>query len=137
VQASPQRAAMHASVLSRVMLLRETLKRHSDAEAAQDLLQQANVLMHMLLTHEVPIDLRSTGRQSTLVAKVCELVQMSKGIGDDELTAHVEQHLKSILSACVSSCLCNAAASPKSSDAMSTSAKLEHVRTSLLSSFQT
>jgi hypothetical protein len=128
---------MHASVLSRVMLLRGTLKQHSDAEATQDLLQQANVLMHMLLTHEVPIDLGSTGRQGTLVAKVVELVQMSHGIGDEELKAHVEKHLESILSACVSSCLCNAGNGPHASDTMSTSAKLEHVRTSLLDSFQT
>ena len=133
----PRPAAMHANVLSRVMLLRQTLKQCSDAEAVQDLVQQTNVLMQMVLKREVSMDLSSTGRDSTLLGKVGELVQMCTAIGDDELKAHVSAHLQSILSACVSSCMCCASCKPNASDAMSAKDKLQHVRVSLLSSFQT
>ncbi len=128
---------MHAHVLLRVRLLRQTLKQSSDAEAVQDLLQQANVLMQMVLQHEVSIDLSSTGRENTLLGKVVELVQMCDAIGDAELKALVSAHLQSILSACLSSCMCSASAKPTSSDSMSTHDKLQHVHASLLSSFQT
>ena len=134
---APRRAAMDANVVSRVMLLRQTLKQHSDAEAVQDLLQQANVLMRMLLKHEVSIDFSSTGRENTLFAKVAELVHMCKAIGDGGLNARVSAHVQSIMSACVSSCMCSACAKPNDSDAMSAHDKLQHVRSSLLSSFQT
>jgi len=127
---------MHAHILLRVRLLRQTLKQHGDAEAVQDLLHQANVLMQMVLTHEVSIDLGSTDRAKTLLAKVGELVQMCAAIGDDALKALVSEHLQSIVSACVSSCMCCASCRPNESDAMSTKAKLQHVRESLLSSFQ-
>ena len=127
---------MHANVVSRVMLLRETLKQSSDAEGGQDLLHQTNVLMQMLLLCEVSIDLANTGRQNTVLAKVGELLQMCTAIGDDELKAKVSAHLQSILSACVSSCMCSASAKPNASDAMSTHDKLQRVRSSLLSSFQ-
>jgi hypothetical protein len=130
------RQGMHDDGLVRVMLLRETLKEHGDAEAVQDLLQHANVLMQMLLTRDVSIDLSSTGRANTHVAKVGQLVQMCSAISDDELKARVSTHLHSILSACVSSCMCSAAAKPNNSDTMSTHDKLQHVRLSLLSSFQ-
>jgi hypothetical protein len=80
---------MHANALSRVMLLRQTLLQHGDAEAVQDLLQHANTLMQMLLKHEVAIDLGSTGRENTLLAKVAQLVQLGAGIGDEELRARV------------------------------------------------
>lgn len=118
------------------MLLRETLKQSSDAEGGQGLLHQANVLMQMLLLCEVSIDLANTGRQNTVLAKVGELLQMCTAIGDDELKAKVSVHLQSILSACVSSCMCSASAKPNASDAMSTHDKLQRVRSSLLSSFQ-
>lgn len=127
---------MHANVVSRVMLLRETLKQSSDAEGGQDLLHQTNVLMQMLLLCEVSIDLANTGRQNTVLAKVGELLQMCTAIGDDELKAKVSAHLQSIMSACVSSCMCSASAKPNASDAMSTHDKLQRVRSSLLSSFQ-
>jgi len=127
---------MHAHILLRVRLLRQTLKRHGDAEAVQDLLHQANVLMQMVLKHEVSIDLGSTDRAHTLLAKVGELVQMCTAIGDDELKALVSEHLQSIVSACVSSCMCCAPCKPNESDAMSAKDKLQHVRESLLSSFQ-
>lgn len=133
---APKREAMHANVLSRVLLLRQTLKQHSDAEAVQDLVQQANVLMQMVLQHEVCIDLSSTGRENTVLAKVAELLQMCTAIADDELKARVSLHLQSVLSACVSTCLCRAS-SQHQSDAMSAADKLQHVRLSLLSSFQT
>ena len=133
----PGQEAMHANVLSRVMLLRQTLLQCSDAEAVQDLLQQANVLMEMLLKHEVSIDLSSTDRDNTLLAKVAALEQMCNTLGDDSLKAHVSVHLRNIMSACVSSCMCSAAASPHNSDTMSTHDKLQHVRLSLLSSLQT
>ena len=119
------------------MLLRQTLLQSSDAEAVQDLLQQANVLMQMLLRHEVSIDFSNTGRQNTLLAKVAELEQMCSSMRDDELKAHVSVHLRNITSACVSSCMCSAAAKPNSSDTLSAHDKLQHVRASLLSSFQT
>ena len=128
---------MHANVLSRVMLLRQTLLQRRDEEAVDDVLQQANVLMQMLLKCDVSIDLSSTGRENTLLAKVGELEQMCNRIGDDELKAHVAVHLRNILSACVSSCMCSAAARPTNSDTMSTHDKLQHVRSSLLSSLQT
>jgi hypothetical protein len=128
---------MHAHILLRVRLLRQTLKQSSDADAVQDLLQQANVLMHMLLTNEVSIDFSSTARENTLLAKVGELMLMVEAVRDDELKARVSEHLQSILSACVSSCLCSASAKPNNSDAMSAHAKLQHVRASLLSSLQT
>jgi len=131
------RHGMHANVLSRVMQLRRTLKQHGDAEAVQDLLQQANVLMQMLLKQHVSIDFSSTVREHTLLAKVAELVQMCKAVTDADLNARVSAHLQSILSACVSSCMCSAAAQPNDSDALSAHEKLQHVRTSLLSSFQT
>jgi hypothetical protein len=127
---------MSANVLSRVMLLRETLKQHSDAEAVQDLLQQANVLMQMVLQHEVSIDLSSTGRENTVLAKVAALLQMCAALGDDELKTRVSVILQSILSACVSTCVCRASAQHHASDAMSARDKLHHVRVSLLSSFQ-
>ena len=127
---------MHANVVSRVMLLRETLKQSSDAEGGQDLLHQTNVLMQMLLLCEVSIDLANTGRQNTVLAKVGELLQMCTAIGDDELKAKVSAHLQSIMSVCVSSCMCSASAKPNASDAMSTHDKLQRVRSSLLSSFQ-
>lgn len=127
---------MHANVVSRVMLLRETLKQSSDAEGGQDLLHQTNVLMQMLLLCEVSIDLANTGRQNTVLAKVGELLQMCTAIGDDELKAKVSAHLQSIMSACVSSCMCSASAKPNASDAMSTHDKLQRVRSSLLSSFE-
>ena len=131
------REGMQDSALMRVMLLRKTLKQHGDAEAVQDLLQHANVLMQMLLTHDVSFDLSSTGRPNTLVAKVGQLVQMCAAIGDDALKALVSEHLHSILSACVSSCTCSASGKPNNSDEMSAHDKLQHVRSSLLSSFQT
>ena len=128
---------MHAHILLRIRLLRETLKQRSDAEAVQDMLQQANALMQMVLQNEVSIDLSSTDRQNTLLGKVAELVQMCTAIGDDELKAVVSAHLQSILSGCLSCCLCSAAAKPDRSDTMSTQDKLQHVQASLLSSFQT
>jgi len=131
------REVMHAHILLRVRLLRETLKQSSDAEAVQDLLQQANVLMQMVLTREVSMDLSSTNREHTLLAKVGELVQMANAIQDVELSAQVSLHLQSILSACVASCFCSGSAKPNSSDSMSTHDKLQLVRASLLSSFQT
>ena len=127
---------MHSNVLSRVMLLRQTLLQRRDDEAVQDVLHQANVLMQMLLECDVSIDLASTGRENTLLAKVAELLQIGQSIGDDELKAHVAVHLHSILSACVSSSMCSASARPTTSDTMSTHDKLQHVRSSLLSSFQ-
>ena len=127
---------MHANVLSRVMLLRQTLLQSSDAEAVQDMLQQANVLMQMMLKHEVSLDLSSTARENTLLLKVAELVQMCAAIRDGALKARVSAHLQSIMSACVSACMCSASAKPNSSDTMSTHDKLQHVRASLLSSFQ-
>jgi len=127
---------MHGNVVSRVMLLRDTLKLSSGVEGSQDLLQQANVLMRMLLQHEVSIDFTDTARQNTVLAKVAELVQMCAAIHDDELKANVSVHLQSITSACVSSCMTSASAKPNSSDAMSTQDKLQRVRSSLLSSFQ-
>ena len=129
-------AAMNANVLSRVMLLRQTLLQRRDEEAVEDVLQQANVLMQMLLKCDVSIDLSSTGRANTLLAKVGELVQMGKCIRDDELKAHVSMHLQSIMSACVSACMCSASSKPNHSDTMSTHDKLQHVRSSLLSSLQ-
>jgi hypothetical protein len=128
---------MHAHILLRVRLLRQTLKQSSDADAVQDLLQQANVLMHMLLTNEVSIDFSSTARENTLLAKVGELMLMVEAVRDDELKARVSEHLQGILSVCVSSCLCSASSKPNNSDAMSAHAKLQHVRVSLLSSLQT
>ena len=127
---------MHANVVSRVMLLRETLKQSRDAEAGQDLLQQTNVLMQMLLQHEVSIDFANTGRKNTVLDKVGELVQMSTGIRDEELKGKVSVHLQSIMSACVSSCMSSASVKPNSSDGLSTQDKLQRVRSSLLSSFQ-
>jgi hypothetical protein len=76
---------MQDNVLSRVMLLRQTLLQSSDAEAVQDMLQQANALMQMELKHDVCIDLGSTSRDNTLLAKVAELEHMARAIGDDEL----------------------------------------------------
>jgi hypothetical protein len=133
----PAAHAMGAHVVPRVMLLRETLKRCHDADEVQDLLQKANVLMRMALQAEVSIDLSRTDRQDTLMAKVRELVETSQGIRDDALKARVVVHLHSILSACVSSCLCSASAQPNHSDAMSADDKVQHVRASLLSSLQT
>jgi hypothetical protein len=132
---APARNKMHENVLSQVMLLRQTLRQSSNADAVQDLLQQTNVLMQMLLKHDVSIDLSSTGRDHTQLAKVAELMQMAGGIDDAELKARVSAQLHSVLSASLSSCLCSAAAKPNRSDTMSTLDKLQHVRTSLLSSF--
>ena len=129
--------AMRGHVVPRVMLLRETLKQWRDADEVQDVLQHANVLMRMALRGEVAIDLSSTHRQDTLLGKVRELVETSQGIRDDALKARVVVHLHSILSACVSSCLCSASAQPNHSDAMSADDKVQHVRASLLSSLQT
>ena len=137
MRASASPAAMHANALSRVMLLRQTLLQHGDADAVQDLLQHANTLMQMLLKHEVSIDLGSTGRENTLLAKVAQLVQLGAGIGDEGLRARVAAHLQAILSACLSSCMCNASAKPTGSDTMSTHDKLQSVRASLLRTFQT
>ena len=134
---SRTRHGMHANVLSRVMQLRRTLKQHGDAEAVQDLLQQANVLMQMLLKQHVSIDFSSTVREHTLLAKVAELVQMCTAVADADLKARVSAHLQSILSACVSSCMYSASGKPNTSDKMSAHDKLQHVRSSLLSSFQT
>ena len=133
----PSPPAMHANVLSRVMLLRLTLLQRRDEEAVDDMLHQANVLMQMLLECDVSIDLASTGRESTLLAKVRELVQMGESIRDAGLKARAAEHLQSILSACLSSSMCSASAKPNTSDTMSTPDKLQHVRSSLLSSFQT
>jgi len=130
------REGMHANVLSRVMLLRQTLLQNSDAEAVQDLLQQANALMQMMLRHDVSVDLSCTARENTLLVKVAELVRMCAAIRDDELKARVSVHLQSVMSACVSTCMCSASAKPNTSDTMSTHDKLQHVRASLLSSFQ-
>jgi len=127
---------MRAHIVLRIRLLRETLKQ-SDAEAVQDLLHQANLLMQMVLKHEVSIDLGSTARENTLLGKVAELVHLSTAIGDDELKAKVSQHVRSIMSACLSTSMCSAAAKPDRSDTMSTQEKLRHVHASLLSSFQT
>ena len=129
--------AMRGHVVPRVMLLRETLKQWRDADEVQDVLQHANVLMRMALRGEVAIDLSSTHRQDTLLGKVRELVEMCRAIRDDALKARVSAHLQSIMSACVSSCLCSASAQPNSSDAMSAHDKLQHVRASLLTSLQT
>ena len=127
---------MQADVLSRVMLLRQTLLQSSDAEAAQDLLQQANVLMRMLLQHEVSIDFSGTGRENTLLGKVAELVQMGSAIRDAALKARVAGHLQSIMSGCLSMCMCSACAKPTGGDAMSAHDKLQHVRARLLASLQ-
>lgn len=134
---SPAAQSMPAHVVPRVMLLRETLKRWHEADEVQDVLQQANVLMRMALKEAVAIDLSSTDRQDTLLARVHELVEMCKAIRDDGLKARVSAHLHSIMSACVSSCLCSASAQPNNSDAMSAHDKLQHVRSSLLSCLQT
>jgi hypothetical protein len=123
---------MHANVLSRVMLLRQTLLQNSDAEAVQDLLQQANALMQMMLRHDVSVDLSCTAREN----KVAELVRMCAAIRDDELKARVSVHLQNVMSACVSTCMCSASSKPNTSDTMSTHDKLQHVRASLLSNFQ-
>ena len=133
----PLAHAMRAHVVPRVILLRETLKQVRDADEVQDLLQQANVLMRMALREEVAIDLCSTDRQDTLLGKVRELLEMCRGMRDDALKAPVSAHLQSIMSACVSSCMCSASAQPNGSDAMSADEKLQHVRASLLSSLQT
>ena len=127
---------MHANVVSRVMLLRETLKQSSDADAVQDLVQQTNVLMKMLLQHELSMDLGSTAKENTLLAKTGELVRMCAAISDDELKAQVSKHVQSILSCCLSSSLCCESSRPTPSDAMSTHEKLQHARSSLLASFQ-
>ena len=132
-----RRQGMHDNVLSRVMLLRQTLLQSSDAEAVQDMLQQANALMQMELKHDVCIDLGCTSRDNTLLAKVAELEHMGRAIGDDELKARVAVHLRNVMSACVCSSLCGAAAKPNNSDTISTHDKLQHVRSNLLGSFQT
>ena len=128
---------MHVHILLRVRLLRQTLKQSSDAESVQDLLQQTNVLMQMVLEHEVSVDLMRTGRQNTLLAKVVQLMSMCTAITDDELKSQVSEHLQAILSACLSSYMCSSSAKPNSSDTMSKNDKLEHVRSSLLSTLQT
>ena len=128
---------MYTNVLSRVRQLRQTLKQHGNAEAVQDLLQQANVLMQMLLNQHVSIDFSSTCREKTLLAKIGELVQICKAIHEHDLNAQVTAQLQSILSACLSSSMCSATAKPNVSDAMSVHDKLQHVRSSLLSSLQT
>jgi hypothetical protein len=129
--------AMRGHVVPHVILLRETLKQLRDADEGQDVLQHANVLMRMALREEVVIDLCSTDRQDTLLGKVRELLEMCRSMRDNALKACVLAQLQSIMSACVSSCLCSASAQPNSSDAMSAQDKLQHVRASLLSSLQT
>ena len=119
------------------MLLRRTLKHCIDADGVQDVLQHVNVLMQMMLKHEVSIDFSSTCRENTLLAKIGELVQICKAIHEHDLNAQVTAQLQSILSACLSSSMCSATAKPNVSDAMSVHDKLQHVRSSLLSSLQT
>ena len=119
---------MQEHVLVRLMQLRKKLKQMPQAEHVDEVLCQLNVIMVLLLKHEVCIDfLAAAHGGSTVVPKVAELLKTCEGLGDEVCT-----DVQHIMSACLNATVLGSCETPLPCDGMSLSDKMQHMRSSLL-----
>ena len=123
---------MDEHVMFRLIGLRRKLKTKASSEHIDEVLCQLNVIMMMLLNNQVCMDfMPAAGRGSTVVSKLVELITACETLSDKGLGADTCADLQSILSACMNSTLLGSSEAPLPCDAMPTSAKMQHMRSSL------
>ena len=118
---------MQEHVIFGLLRLRKKLKQMPSEECIDEVLCQLNVIMHMMLKHEVCVDfLTATHPASTVLPKLVQLLKTSEPLGED-----IRTDVQYIISACVSSPLLGSLEAPLPCSDMSTGEKMQHMRSSL------
>jgi hypothetical protein len=118
---------MPEHVIFGLIRLRQKLKQMPTDERIDEVLCQLNVIMQMLLKQEVCIDFLTAAHPgSTVLPKLVQLLRTSEPLGAD-----IHTDLQYILSACVSSTVLGSSEARLPCSGMSTSEKMQHMRSSL------
>lgn len=118
---------MQEHVIYGLIRLRKKLRQMPSDERIDEVLCQLNVIMHMMLKHEVCIDfLTATHPGGTVVPKLVQLLRTSEPLGDD-----IHADLQFIMSACVSSTVLGSSEARLPCSGMSTAEKMQHMRSSM------
>jgi hypothetical protein len=118
---------MPEHVIFGLIRLRQKLKQMPADERIDEVLCQLNVIMQMLLKQEVCIDFLTVAHPgSTVMPKLVQLLKTSEPLGAD-----IHADLQYILSACVSSTVLGSSETRLPCSGMSTSEKMQHMRSSL------
>jgi len=118
---------MQEHVIFGLLRLRKKLKQMPSEECIDEVLCQLNVIMHMMLKHEVCVDfLTATHPGSTVLPKLVQLLKTSEPLGED---THAD--LQYIVSACVSSTVLGSSEARLPCSDMSTGEKMQHMRSSI------
>ena len=118
---------MPEHVIFGLLRLRKKLKQMPSEECIDEVLCQLNVIMHMMLKHEVCVDfLTATHPGSTVLPKLVQLLKTSEPLGED-----IRTDVQYIMSACVSSALLGSLEAPLPCSCMSSSEKIQHMRSSI------
>ena len=118
---------MQEHVIYGLIRLRKKLRQMPSDERIDEVLCQLNVIMHMMLKHEVCIDFLTAAHPgSTVMPKLVQLLKTSEPLGED-----IHTDLQYIMSACVSSTVLGSSEARLPCSGMSASDKMQHMRSSL------
>jgi hypothetical protein len=118
---------MQEHVIFGLLRLRKKLKQMPSDERIDEVLCQLNVIMHMLLKHEVCIDFLTAAHPGgAVMPKLVQLLKTSEPLSED-----IRTDLQYIMSACVSITVLGSLEAPLPCSGMSSSEKMQHMRSSI------
>ena len=118
---------MQEHVIFGLIRLRQKLKQMPSDERIDEVLCQLNVIMHMMLKHEVCIDLLTAAHPGgTVIPKLVQLLKTGEPLGDE-----IRTDLQYIMSACVSSTVLGSSEARLPCSGMSAAEKMQHMRSSM------
>lgn len=118
---------MPEHVIFGIICLRQKLKQLPHDERIDEVLCQLNVIMQMLLKHEVCIDFLTAAHPGgPVMPKLVQLLKTSEPLGDD-----IHADVQYIMSACVSSTVLGSSEARLPCSGMSTAEKMQHMRSSM------
>ena len=118
---------MQEHVIYGLIRLRKKLRQIPSDERIDEVLCQLNVIMHMMLKHEVCIDFLTAAHPGgTVIPKLVQLLKTGEPLGDE-----IRTDLQYIMSACVSSTVLGSSEARLPCSGMSAAEKMQHMRSSM------